>query len=394
MKFYGIDMRGPFHAQDLVSLPTWQASDERRLVKVDDDYFLGTSSEWIKIFPDKAIVDETTGNFVGSLTTLYDARYASITGEPVALGRLDRDRIIGLNVTWTTNNSLTVTEGACYARTATGGRSLATSGSTLVKLFSNGGGETGGLGTSVGSGWDAGSNQNGLPAKRIVGGPGSNTPTAKLEYVAIDTSRGQNINGQRTIKVVAGTPSIFNTNLTDDTQPDLFKVGDIISVLNPANIGSSTGQGRQIVEVIDANTAIIESAFSPAPNFNTYSIYKNGYAKNASYHIFLIMTDSGTIDIGFDTDPVATNLRNDALGYPYYRRIWTVATESTGVEPYNKIQRFYQNGNVCELTVPMVFTPGYAPVPVKYRVPIPMHYVTMIPKTYLITNYYNPGDAG
>lgn len=57
------------------------------------------------------------------------------------------------------------------------------------------------------------------------------------------------------------------------------------------------------------------------------------------YHVFLIMTATGTVDAGFDTSTSATNLLSDATGYTYYARVGSVLTDGSA-----NILAFHQFG--------------------------------------------------
>jgi len=53
-KFYGVDMQGKLWIEEVSSLPTWIANDERRLLYFNDRLYLGTSTKLT------AIIDEDT----------------------------------------------------------------------------------------------------------------------------------------------------------------------------------------------------------------------------------------------------------------------------------------------------------------------------------------------
>ena len=48
MKFHGIEMRGKFVHQKVATLPVWQASDEGRMIYVEDvdQIYYGTATGW------------------------------------------------------------------------------------------------------------------------------------------------------------------------------------------------------------------------------------------------------------------------------------------------------------------------------------------------------------
>jgi len=48
MKYYGVDMQGKFHGEEIATLPTWISSDERRIIYVadEDKYYYGTGTAW------------------------------------------------------------------------------------------------------------------------------------------------------------------------------------------------------------------------------------------------------------------------------------------------------------------------------------------------------------
>jgi hypothetical protein len=56
------------------------------------------------------------------------------------------------------------------------------------------------------------------------------------------------------------------------------------------------------------------------------------------YHVFVLRKADGTVDAGFDTSLTATNLLADATDYIYYRRVGSIATDSS-----NNIRAFSQH---------------------------------------------------
>uniref|UniRef100_A0A6H1ZVI5 Uncharacterized protein n=1 Tax=viral metagenome TaxID=1070528 RepID=A0A6H1ZVI5_9ZZZZ len=70
------------------------------------------------------------------------------------------------------------------------------------------------------------------------------------------------------------------------------------------------------------------------------------YAINTWYHVFIIATSGGAVDVGFDTDIDATNLLVDAVGYVYYRRIGSVMLDAA-----KSVRQFFAHNTLSERIV-------------------------------------------
>ncbi|MCT4552682.1 MAG: hypothetical protein N4A44_03370 [Alphaproteobacteria bacterium] len=59
-------------------------------------------------------------------------------------------------------------------------------------------------------------------------------------------------------------------------------------------------------------------------------------SSETTYHLFIISKESGEVDAGFDTSLTAENLLSDAEGYTYYRRVYSIITDSNAnIIPFN-----------------------------------------------------------
>lgn len=78
MKFFGVDMQGPLHLEEVDTLPVWQASYKRRIIyNLDDDLlYIGTSIGWVAIgsttFSPATNISVDTTNFDNKLSSSDD----------------------------------------------------------------------------------------------------------------------------------------------------------------------------------------------------------------------------------------------------------------------------------------------------------------------------------
>lgn len=95
------------------------------------------------------------------------------------------------------------------------------------------------------------------------------------------------------------------------------------------------------------NESLTKRIDSPwAPSTGNGGLFSGTVAPFETYHLFLIVKDSdGTVDAGFDTDPVAANI---PVGYTTFRRIASLYTEGSP----NFVQ-FIQSGDEFTLDVPV-----------------------------------------
>ena len=78
------------------------------------------------------------------------------------------------------------------------------------------------------------------------------------------------------------------------------------------------------------NTAMIkqiDAAWAAGTNAGGFPTGLGVVAADTWYHNFIIMKLDGTVDSGFDTSLIATNLLADATDFVYYRRIGSVLTD-------------------------------------------------------------------
>lgn len=133
----------------------------------------------------------------------------------------------------------------------------------------------------------------------------------------------------------------FSTaNDSGDTEHDIsIAAGECSDSTNTVIIKSSSSIIKKIDEDWEEGTG--KGGF---PSGLTLSI-------NTTYHLFAISKTDGTVDYGFDTSLSATNLLADATGYTYYRRIWSVITDSS-----SNIINYDQFGENCYLKTPILAT--------------------------------------
>lgn len=126
-----------------------------------------------------------------------------------------------------------------------------------------------------------------------------------------EISSGAYVNG---INIYNG----LNTSLGTDVLHDVD--------IDPGQIMDSTGT---VVMVLPTTlTKQIDAVWAEGTNLGGFPSTLTLTA-DTTYHLFLIAKVDGTVDAGWDTDINATNLLADAVGYTYFRRIFSHITDGT-----------------------------------------------------------------
>lgn len=84
-----------------------------------------------------------------------------------------------------------------------------------------------------------------------------------------------------------------------------------------------------------AMTKKLDASFTEGTNQG--GLFSGSIAANTTYHLFMIKKFDGTVDYGFDTSLTAANR---PAGYTYYRRIWSVITNSSlNIIGFNQVKK-------------------------------------------------------
>lgn len=162
--------------------------------------------------------------------------------------------------------------------------------------------------------------------------------------------QGYNLNGASTFSSGLIYGCTIANNTTDAVNDIDFGAGKCADSTNAAYMVAAA-----LTKRLDANWAV---------GTNQGGLFSGSIA-NTTYHCFVIMRpDTGVVDAGFDTSPIAANRPS---AYTYYRRVGSI------VRTAGAILLFFQNGDQFILSVPInIFTtanPGTSAVTATAAVP-------------------------